>query len=71
MQRVRLNRADRSGSRNTEFRKLSLKARRLQPFCIVDGETKESIEARGDRLEADHLASAYWKYEKKPAIEHQ
>lgn len=60
--RTRPNRVDRTGHRNTEFRKLSERAKKLQPFCIIDGENKSSIEARGDRLETDHLASAHWKY---------
>lgn len=60
--RDRSNRIDRRGSRNTEFRRLSKQARTLQPFCSTCNRTAEMLEPH-ERLEADHLPSAYLKYE--------
>lgn len=55
------NRADRFGPRNTAWKRLAAKAKRLQPFCSDCHDSKAQIEARGDRLETDHLFTAYLK----------
>lgn len=51
--RDRSNRPDRFGSANTHWKRLSAKARKLQPFCLDCGSK--------DNLESDHLPSAWLK----------
>ena len=53
------NRADRHGARNTQWKRLSKEARKLQPWCSACLQNKADIEARGDRLETDHSREAY------------
>ena len=60
--RDRSNRLDRYGARNTEFKRLSKQARQLQPFCSACNRTADQL-LDHERLETDHLPSAYAKYE--------
>lgn len=60
--RERANRPDRTGPQAAAWRKLSARARRLQQWCTDCHESRAQVEARGDRLEADHLPSAWDKH---------
>ena len=65
--RTRDNRPDRTGPQAAAWRRLSVRARKSQPWCSDCHETRTQVEARGDRLEADHLPSAWHKHqEHKP-----
>lgn len=60
--RERANRPDRTGPQAAAWRKLSARARREQAWCTDCRESRAQVEARGDRLEADHLPSAWDKH---------
>ena len=50
------------GHSETAWIKLSRRARSLQEFCIDCRRTAQELAAVGERLEADHLPSAWFKY---------
>lgn len=66
----RQGRRDRqAGHDDARWRRLSRQARRLQPWCSDCRLTETELKALGQRLEADHLPSAWAKYEnRKPII---
>lgn len=57
-----------SGHDDAAFRRLGRAAKRQQPWCLDCGRTAEQVRESGDRLEADHLPSAWHKREHKKTI---
>lgn len=57
--RAREDRLDRRGAANTAWKKLSAKARELQPWCSNCKRTKEQLDALGLRLEGEHTPEAW------------
>lgn len=56
------------GHGTTEWIRLSKRARRLQPWCLDCRRTAEELQAVGERLEADHLPSAWHKHSQGKAL---
>lgn len=57
-----------AGHDDPRWRRLSRQARRLQPWCSDCRLTETELKALGQRLEADHLPSAWAKREKQKPI---
>lgn len=57
----------REGHDSAAWRRLSKRARKLQPWCNLCGRRADELE-HYERLELDHLPSAWWKYENKKPI---
>lgn len=59
--RERPNRSDLRGPSSTAWKRLRATAKHYQNWCSDCRQTERQIIARGDRLEVDHLSSAWWK----------
>ena len=67
--RERPTRTDRTGPTSTAWKKLRARAVAMQPWCSDCRQTKAQVEARGSRLEVDHLPSAWAKSMQHKPIE--
>lgn len=57
-----------AGHGTTEWIRLSKRARKMQEFCMDCRRTEQELRAVGERLEADHLPSAWHKHSQGKAL---